>query len=372
MEGITDGQLYLLIEKSINSHIVDNRQWCHISKRDVLNLFIQGMSYGCASLHALDNLGRIPHIIKFTGSSRKQVASDSTLARLFASQYSIPDDLSTLVLDDIKSYLPIPASKKLLLIDGSGQSGRLYSIAALNWDSPIVIGIEQQEKHGKELPTSKKQVLNLINRTGSSFDIVVGDALYFDQEFFQILVDHGKDLFVKTREANLDIVQYTESQYKISLASRWKKIPEKTHFDEKRGLFYKVFHLKDYHYKYLEKPLQCFRIEERDPKTDTSELFFCITTAEGLSSFEAREIAKLRWQIEDNVFRHGNQLFHTKHRFFRNDKTNRKYLTLLYLLLGLFQFLFVQALKSGSFTSHSMNLKVFIEWAFAEWHTNSS
>lgn len=359
-----------MIEQAIAKYIADHRQWYQIKVMDVLRLFMKGMPYGGMSLHALDNLGRIPHIKKSIGSSRPMVVSDTSLSRLFEDQLTIPVNLPQLVLETIKPFLPSPKGKRLLLIDGSGQSGRLYSIAALHWTSPIVVGIEQQEKQGKELPVSRQLIQDTIHTMGSWFDVVVGDGLYFDQESFSTVFGLGKHLFVKTREQNLEIVQYTEAAYKISRASEWQKHKEKERFDSERGILYKVFQLRNYAYRNM--ALHCFRVEERDPKTDKIEVFFCVTTAPDIAPSEAREIAKLRWQIEDNVFRHGNQLFHTKRKLFRNNETNRKYLTLLYLLLGLFQLLFVRAIHTGIFTSHSMNLKGFIEWTLAEWLPNSS
>jgi hypothetical protein len=320
----------------------------------------------------LDNLGRTPIIKKQIGTARKITASDTTLSRLFNNQLEIPDNLAAMVLKEILPLLPPVEKKRLLIVDGSGQGGRLYSVAALNWNSPVVVGIEKQEKHGKELPVSRELIERLCLEMGEWFDLIVGDALYFDAKLFKAALTRGKHLFVKTREENLEIVQFTESVYRVEKASEWKKTKERERFDNVRGVFYKVFMLEGYEYRDLSLPLSCYRVEERDPKTGKREVFFCITTAPDISRSEAREIAKSRWQIENNVFpahlltkveggRHGNQLFHTKRKFFRNDDANRKYLTLLYLLLGLFQLLFVQALHAGVFTPHSMNLKAFIE-----------
>lgn len=318
------------------------------------------MPYGSMSLHMLDNLGRIPFIKEQIGTQRKITVSDTTLSRLFYDQLEIPDNLAAMVLKEILPHLPVSKKPRALIIDGSGQSGRLYSVAALNWNSPIVVGIKQQEKHGKELPVSRELIERLCLEMGEMFDLIVVDALYFDAKTFKTALNYGKHLFVKTREENLDIVQFTESEYRIERALEWKKTKERERFDQSRGVFYKTFMSEGYKYRGLALPLRCYRVEERDPKTGKREVFYCITTAPNLSPSEAREIAKSRWQIENNVFRHGNQLFHTKRKFFRNDDANKKYLTLLYLLLGLLQFLFVRAQKSGVFNPHTMNLKIFI------------
>lgn len=203
--------------------------------------------------------------------------------------------------------------------------------------------MEQIEKRGKELEASEKLTIRVMPFVKNYVDLIVGDALYFTLEFFKTTLELGKHLFIKSREDNLDIIKETEVEYQIDLPILRE---DETYYtegiDEERGCWFSVFKKRNpYYYKDLPAPLSCYRVEEHYFKSDREkEVFYCITTAKDISLKEAREIAKQRWQIENNVFRNGNQSFNTKRKRLKDDEANRKYLILIYTFLSLLWLLY--------------------------------
>ena len=227
------------------------------------------------------------------------------------------------------------------------------------------MGIEQIDKRGKELISSQKIIESLLTSLKDYIDIIVGDALYFNQTDFSIALKYNKHLFVKSRETSLDIIKETEQEYKMELL-----IPnsDKNRFiksdDMERGCSFTVFKKTPYFYKDIPQPLSCYRIEENYFKTQQKEIFYCITTAQNISLIEAREIAKKRWQIENNVFRLGNQSFYTKRKRFKNDTTNKNYLILIYLFLSILWFLYQISIELKLIKPEFANFKFFCIYHF--------
>lgn len=355
-------ELYLDIIQEIKKHIIDKRKSIQISLESILGIITVGISQNNVSLHHLDLAGRIEDNRIICESKRKRVCSDTHFGRLFSEYLEIPEELPYRIFNKIKPYLPKRTGKCLLIIDGTEQSKRLYSIGALYSISPFFVGIEKQEKYGRELNASEKLIRRIMPLWKDEIDLIVGDGLYFNINDFKIALEFGKDLFIKTREQNLQIVQETESAYRIEKASYWNRVKEKSYLDIERKISYKVFVYKNFQYQNLPKPLNCYRVEETFLSDDRREVFYCITTATDLGLAEAREIAKRRWQIENNIFRLGNQACHTKRRFFRQEETNRKYLFLIYLLLSILYMLYLIGQYLREFCARNMHFIHFVRY----------
>jgi hypothetical protein len=289
----------------IAERIIDKRKRVQITIENILGILSIGISQNNVSSHHLDISGRIEANKLIAKNERKIVCSDTQLERLLSYYLEIPDDLPYQMYVRMKPFFPSNTGKRLLIVDGTEQSKRLYSIGALYSSSPFFVGMERQAKHGKELNASEALVRRIAPLWKDEFDLIVGDALYFNINDFNIALEFDKHLFVKTREQNLQIVQETESAYKLEKASYWKNYKEKTYLDVERKISYKVFVYRGFKYYDLKKPLNCYRVEENFLGSEKQEIFYCITTADNIGPAEAREIAKKRWQIENNVFREG-------------------------------------------------------------------
>lgn len=258
--------------------------------------------------------------------------------------------------------------KRLLIIDGTGQGKRLYSIASVytgNSGTPFFIGIEQIEKRGKELIASQKLIESIMPVIKDYIDLIIGDALYFTETDFNTALKYKKHLFVKTPDTSREIVKETEEEYNMDLPlleSDRKRFTKG--YDMERGCSFTVFKKTPYFYKNIPQPLSCYRVEEFYPKTQKKEIFYCITTSPNIGLKEAREIAKKRWQIENNLFRVSNQTSHTKRKRFKDDKTNKNYLTLIFLFISIFWLLYQISITSKLIQPQYSNFKLFCLYLF--------
>ncbi len=365
MGGEANGTLYLKALKVIADNIKDLRKYSQIKVTTIIELIAYGISKGKSTSHALDMLGRQDIVKDNLNVSRKMVCSDTHLQRLFAEKLNVPDSISAILFRFLKPYFPISKMKRIMILDGSGQGGGLFSFAALTTNFPFFTGLEGIEKRGKELNASRKLASRMLKLFNNDFDLFVADGLYVVFRDFRIVREKcpGKHLFVKTKEATLDIVQTTEAEYSIDKGcfakdrSRFVK-----GFDEERNISYEIFLASAYYHKEVDGALYCYRVEETNNNTGTNEVFYCITTANDISLTEAREIAKKRWQIENNIFRIGNQSNHTKHRFFKNTFATINYLRLLFLILSLFFFLYYLKILHSDKKQHLRNFLLFAEY----------
>jgi hypothetical protein len=294
-----------MVLHEITRHLTNKRKIPQISLKNVLRIMSIGISQNNVSSHHLDISGRIDTNKTIAKSKRKKVCSDTQLERLLSKFIEIPDNLPYLIYTKVKQYLPANNEKRLLIIDGTEQSKRLYSIGALYSGSPFFVEMEKQEKHVKELNASENLVRRIASLWKDEFDLILGDALYFNINDFKTALDFGKHFFVKTREDNLQVIKETESAYKLERAFYWKNVKEKTYLDIERKISYKVFVYNGFQYRDLSKTLNCYHVEETFLSDNRQEIFYCIITADNISPAEAREIAKKRWQIENNVSREG-------------------------------------------------------------------
>ena len=304
--------------------------------QDIVSLLGIGISKGKSAPHALDILGRKKTIKDMLNVNRLLTISDTQIERLFSNYLEIPYNLPVMLYKFLKPFIPKSNIPSSMVLDGTSQGGKLHSVAALVDHFPFFVGIEPIEKRGKELEASRRLANRVLKGTRQDFTFYTTDGLYFVYSDFQKVreKDPSKHLFVKTKEATLDIVQTTETEYLIDKERKSKDRSRLVKgFDEERICSFEIFRASPFQHKEVKSPLFCYRVEEHYPKNGRQEIFYCVTTAPDLKLTEAREIAKKRWQIENNIFRIGNQSIHTKHRYFINDIANTRYLTLLYALL---------------------------------------
>lgn len=112
-------------------------------------------------------------------------------------------------------------------------------------------------------------------------------------------------------------------------------------FDINRLCDYTIEAVGDIHMPGLKHKLKIAHVKEYYPKLNRIEEFFAITTKQDLTASELRELAHIRWGIENNVFRQLNQLITSKGVHTHNQKVLTSLLLLWYIgfsLLNAFLF----------------------------------
>ena len=308
-----------LIEKK------DIRKWKQISVKNIVELTTICIFEGNVSLLRLDLNGRNSDIKEIFGAKRDIIISDTQLERIFSTY--LPDMESVAQEIYLRNLDELQAKKGLrtLIIDGTVQAKNWCVVGVVNSKTPFFVGFESQEKRGKELVAAERFLRRLPDEIYNTVDLIVADGLYRNANMFNLANDKGVDLFVKTSEARLKLIQETEFAYMVD-KDYFTKNEYVEGYDTPRGCKYSIYKIEGLVKKGVNKPLTCYRVEEEYSKGGHKELFYCLTTATHLTLKQARKIAKSRWQIEDNVFRLGSQQVKTKHKLFNSATTTKNYL----------------------------------------------
>lgn len=296
--------------------IKDKRGKKQIKIRHILKLLMLSDNVGESSMRKKDLLGRKESVRKIVGSKRKQVASDTTLHRVVR-QMPI-HEIRELIYEcgkerEVKKELGVKlASGKEVtagVVDGSC-FGRMYAsvFMALGEEINWFLDAEYQEKHGKEIPASLKMMKRLGKELGKGFvRYIIGDGLYSCRNFFNTCIEIGSEGIVKTKEAGtLNIIKDAEEI--IAIEPRDPEIVRYVKgFDEARVCEYEIWDVDDLWMEGVEKSLRVIKVRENQVKKNHIEEFYVITQAKDLSPEELRELAHLRWQVENNGFKALNE-----------------------------------------------------------------
>lgn len=74
-------------------------------------------------------------------------------------------------------------------------------VALLNgYETPYVLDVETQLPGENEMVTARRLFVRLVERYGSFFDVVQGDAIYFESPFFQLCQENGKHILAVLKD----------------------------------------------------------------------------------------------------------------------------------------------------------------------------
>lgn len=324
----------------ILKQIADRRKRPQIKTKQICWAVINMVSLKINSLLELDQLGRLPQMRKLVGTKRYMVSSDTTYDRVLKLMPSgsirkamkkvykkmCQDDLDTIMLNDKKEL-------RIAGIDASGFGKHLVSVLSVFGKIHIALDIEPYLTKGKELPSSFKLIKRTTRVLGKGWcDVLTADGLYKAANFFRLCKEGGFDGLVKTEEVRLDVIKDALGLFKLKDDASIERV---CGFDYNRLCDYQVEAVANIRMQGLRHRVKVVHIKEYYPKPDKHEEFFVITTKQGLSGLQARELAHRRWRIENNVFKALNQLITSKKVHTHSEKVLESLLLLWYLGLNL-------------------------------------
>lgn len=308
---------------------------------------------GYRSLLNVDEWLRTEHAREVLNSTRPVVASDTTLLR----------SLTGWELDGVRMALRCTAMQarsegrlKLYL-----SSGRVFQPGVLDgsafgghWASALVligtemtcgIDVEPYAKRGKERAASRV----LLNRTVSVLGKGMISHLLYDgllacrRDFSTFLSEMGIHLVVKTTDKRLHPIAWAMELFAKAMRKADREELEihiATGTDSVRNLDYEVWSVSGVKWPGLTPLLNVARVSETHLKgrfVDKTEVFWVITTDLGLFPSELRELAHLRWRIENNQFKELNDLVGSKRAYIKNPKAKIALLLIWFLGWTIFQ-----------------------------------
>ena len=336
----------------------DERRALQISAGTVAQVVIEMVARGQRSLLEVDQSGRLPEVRAWFGSRRDMVVSDTTLVR----------SLSGFVLEPVREVLweiaggvkersmmraKLPSGRRARLgnLDGSGWGGFPGSVLTLVGRSlDIVAGYRMSPGRGHELETSRAVLREALQHLGRGFvDLLVVDALYMtEQDMRWALEEGGCHLVVKSTEENLSVIQDARGLFFGGAHKCTEGIERVEGLDTERGVHYRITAAAGFEWHGLR--LKVAHVSERflkpkkghPPETE----FWVITTDETLSAEDMREVAHLRWCIENRTFRRLNHLVESKRPLTKGAHVREALLGLWFIGLDLFG-LFLVSIRMG-------------------------
>ncbi len=302
--------------------IRDKRKRPVIKTDQVFQGICQMPVFGQDSFLSWDEFARTPEARKWHGSNRVMVASDSSLERIAegmerksiqALGYEMTDKADEEALWDLK--LPSGKKQRMGIVDGHFAGGIWVSVLAVFGKTDGVVDLERYAGRGHELEASRSVLKRAFENLGKGFfGIVAGDGLYATKEDFRLCLDHQSHLLVKTDEATLTVVQDAKHLFHVENANKLQGIFQQRGHDPKRDVDYEVMWAEGFEWQGLRLTVAWIQEWTLNSKTGIVERteFYVLTTAMGLSGEDLRELAHLRWEIENNIFKRLNHLIGSK------------------------------------------------------------
>jgi hypothetical protein len=315
---------------------------------------VYGTVVGCRSVLQLDQKGRFASFKELVGSDRDMVASDTTVLRALAEwdlERARMANYATRVrlLQEGLGHVRLSTGRKvdLAVVDGTNVGGHWMSV--LGFAGAVTfqpVDLEPSEGRGHELVTSRALLMRAQEKLGRGFATHVGyDGLMADRiDLAFVCKGLGAHLVVKTREEDsLEIIQSTKGI--------WSKLSDKELVrdcgveiiegcDEQRGVAYKVYAQGGIKWKGLGLPLKLAWVKLRylkGPRKGQTETFWVITTDQSLTAAELREMAHLRWRIENNAFKELSEQLGTKRAYIKNATAKQAVMLMGFLGMTLLQ-----------------------------------
>lgn len=298
----------------------DNRIRPEIPASHIARSILYMPSLELQSILQLDQFARSSAFRNLIDTNRPMVASDTTLQRVLPHLklepiYATVKALYSQIVSNGLSKYQLPSGKrlKIAIVDGSGFGDLFASVVSLAGKDTFTLDCQVFEQYGKELPNSRAVLSRMTNNLGKSWcDLLVADGLHLDKKDFKHAKEkYGCDLVVKTSE-DTRLTQDAKS----FLISNNPPVEIVTGIDTNRKFKYEVRVIRDFFWSGLDYPLTIAWVKEEklNPKPNESpkEDFFVITTNQDLTPEDLREIAHLRWETENNVFKRLNSLIKSK------------------------------------------------------------
>jgi hypothetical protein len=210
----------------------------------------------------------------------------------------------------------------------------------------LMVDLEPYEKRGKELPASYALLRRLKAKLGVGFvNLILGDGLYLNAPFFNLCLDELKsDVRIKTDDITLRIIQDAEGLFAAKDDPVFD-IVTRCGVDTMRMRSYQITQADGFFHRDINASLTVAKVEEVVIRTGEVLTFWVVTTATSLVPEELRELAHLRWDVENNGFKAANQTIVTKRIYSHHPHAQVALLLILFTVCNLLFLFYSQAVS---------------------------
>jgi hypothetical protein len=284
------------------------------------------------SLLSLDLWLRAPHAAKLLPRAGKRRGSDSTFLRALArwklsatrqASYALQRELRAKGWLDRR--LGTGRVVRLAVVDGSCFGGFwacALGLAGALWQS---LDIEPYAVRGKELPAARALLDRAVRQLGLGFatHLLYDGLMAVKKDFARARLRWGLHLVVKTTEQTLEPAASSRAAWSGCREAQLRALGvEVTRgVDAERGVSYVVCAQAGIEWDALAWPLKVAWVREtplKGQRCGQTEEFWVLTTDESLCAEELREMAHLRWAIENHGFKALNAAVGSKRAYLKN------------------------------------------------------
>jgi len=229
------------------------------------------------------------------------------------------------------------------IVDGSGFGKQYASVVMIAGARNFPLTAEVYVKYGKELSASRRALGRVTKLLGSGWcEILLGDELYGTREDFRrCREEYGCDLLVKAGEERLTIILSDAKGLIFGCLSDESGVEKVSGVDRNRCCEYEVRKVEGITWEGLAYPLAIAWVRETylkpRPNKPDIEIFWVITTKQGLSCNDMRDLAHRRWQIENGFFKKLSFLVKSKKVYTHNASCLRSLLQMWIIGFCLFE-----------------------------------
>ena len=205
-------------------------------------------------------------------------------------------------------------------------------------DFPFLLDVEEQRKGEDEVSCAIRLCKRILRDYPRAFDVVVTDALYLEAPFFNLFLDHGKDVIAVLKDERRDLMEdarglfaYEEPLVEIEGNTR-RELWDIERFTSWQSLGREVRVVRS-----LETKTVCRQRTGKEAR-ETSEWIWAATLSQEKASTEAIvNLGHSRWLIENKALNEMVTYWHADHLYKHNPTAITAFWLTLMLVLNLFR-----------------------------------
>jgi hypothetical protein len=187
----------------------------------------------------------------------------------------------------------------------------------------LPLDVEMLRPGEGELTAAQRLLPRVVKSYGRLFDVVLGDALYFNAPFFNLCVGLGKEVITVLKDEDRVLFQDAQGVFSLTAPQAWEEPNQKIQAWDAEGFTSA---------EGIEVPLRVLRTEEfitrrhrqgqgwaQEQETHHWE-WVTTLTAKRLSTRLLWQIGHARWEIEDDLF-HSLATYWSLDHCFRHEPT---------------------------------------------------
>jgi hypothetical protein len=208
---------------------------------------------------------------------------------------------------------------------------------------PILLDVEELRPAEDEVAAAMRLGQRMLKHYPRAFEVVVADGLYLRANFFQLFLEHGKEIIAVLKDENRDLLEDARALFPL----------ERTSVEDEEGTRRLVWDIEGLEsWQSLGREIRvvrsletrtCLRQHTGQPEEQTSEWIWATTLSREKASTSAIvHLGHFRWRIENRALNEMVSYWSADHVYCHNPTAITAFWLVLMLVLNLFRaFLFL-------------------------------